>query len=228
MARRKRGSAVRVSIAIIVAIALALAVWQRQRLLDLFGSLSARQGAGNTAVGQIDPKYDGERVRVSGPLEIARSPRDAQLGIEAQAAILFRDVEMFEWHETCAGEDCRYELGWTAQPIDSRKFHHAAGHENPAAPFASARFDASDIRLGVRAIDAGLVAAQAGAVALPVGASDLPLNLAASFRAVDGALYAGGDPAHPQAGTLRVHYRIVPLSPVSLSGIQHGSRLGLR
>lgn len=229
MARRKRGSRVRVLVAIIAVIVLTLVGWsQRQRLLDLVGSISGRHGPGGAAVTRIDPKNDGERVRVSGPLEIARSPRDAQLGVETQAAILFRDVEMFQWREACTGDDCRYELAWSAQPIDSRKFRHAAGHENPASPLASARFDADDIRLGAYAIDAGLVAAQGGAVALPVGAADLPPNLAATFHALDGALYAGGDPAHPQAGTLRVRYRIVPLSPVSLNGIQHGSRLTAR
>ena len=74
-------------------------------------------------------------------------------------------------------------------------------------------------------VAAELVAAQAAGVELPVHAAELPPNLAASFADAGGSLYAGGDPAHPKVGELRISYRVVPLGPVVLTGVQREGRL---
>ena len=59
----------------------------------------------------------------------------------------------------------------------------------------------------------------------PVKTSALPPNMAATFNVTDGVLYAGGDAAHPQIGTVRVRYRIVPAGEVELAGVKRGNRL---
>lgn len=227
MARRKRVARGRLAIAVVVAAAVALILWSnRLRLVERFGAAFGQPGAAVDApADHVDPKNEGRRVRIAGKVEAAQPARDEQIGISANAAILFRDVEMYQWRETCAAGDCRYEQDWSSQPIDSHKFRHPEGHDNPVAPFASTYFDAAGIRLGAYAVDAALVAAQVARVALPVAANELPPNLAATFRVVDGALYAGGDPAHPQAGTVKVSYRVAAPGKVALAGVQHGNRL---
>jgi hypothetical protein len=41
-------------------------------------------------------------------------------------------------------------------------------------------------------------------------------------------LYAGGDPAQPQVGMLRVSYRVVALGAASFDAVQRGANLTLR
>jgi hypothetical protein len=169
---------------------------------------------------------DGIAMRKSGRLEIRHPPRDAQIGVTAEAIILLRIVEMYQWHERCelAGGACSYTASWSPGHVDSAKFRDATGHGNPPAPFADARFVAGEIRLGDLIVDPKLLETQA-AQDYPVKASALPPNMAATFNVVDGVLYAGGDAAHPQVGTVRVRYRIVPAGEVELAGVKRGNRL---
>jgi hypothetical protein len=164
-------------------------------------------------------------VKLGGKLSVKRQPRDAQIGIVADAAVLLRIVEMYQWHERCelAGGACSYAASWSPGHVDSSKFRAPAGHENPPLPFADARFAASEIRLGDLAVDPKLLESQP-AQDYPVKADALPPNMAATFNIVDGVLYAGGDAAHPQVGTVRVRYRIVPAGEVELAGVKRGNR----
>ncbi|HEX7917460.1 TMEM43 family protein [Rudaea sp.] len=165
-------------------------------------------------------------VKLGGKLSVKHAPRDTQLGIAADAAILLRIVEMYQWHERCelAGSGCSYEKSWSPGQVDSLRFREPKGHENPPVPFADARFAAGEIRLGDLVVDPKMLETQA-AQDYPVKVGALPPNMAATFNVVDGVLYAGGDAAHPQIGTVRVRYRIVPAGEVELSGIRRGNKL---
>jgi hypothetical protein len=227
MARRRRKSSMRrVALIVVVLGAVACALWLGPRLFERWRRPAAPQSElANVSADRVDPALDGRRVRVSGKLSAGKSARDLQLGVAADAPVLFRHVEMYQWREHCERGDCRYANTWSALPIDSSKFRVPAGHENPPAPFADAYFG-GDIHLGAFAVDVDLAAAQAAAVDYPVHAAALPPNLAATFREIDGALYAGGDPAKPQVGELRVSYRIVPTGAVvNLTGVQRGTKL---
>ncbi|HEY0181013.1 MAG TPA: TMEM43 family protein [Dokdonella sp.] len=180
---------------------------------------------------RVAAENEGRTLRVAGALRAARPPKDTELGVaaDADAIALLRTVELLQWREDCGGGACRYALAWSERPIDSTKFREPAGHENAARlPFASARFVAADVRLGAFRVDAALVARlvdASEAVAYPVHVADLPANLAATFRERDGALYAGAGAAEPQAGDLRVRYRIVAGGERSVVGVQAGDRL---
>ena len=227
MARRKRISRKRNSIIAVAIVVVAAAAWVGyQRLNHRFNEVIIDQIAPvNAAADRIDPANEGRHVKISGKLEIGKPPRDEQFGIGADAAILFRKVEMFQWQENCASADCAYTTVWSDMAIDSRKFHRPSGHENPSQRLADARFHASEIRLGAYAVDAELAAAQLKAIDFPVHAADLPPNLAASFSEAGGALYAGGDPTQPKVGIVRVSYHIVPVGSAILTGVQRGAKL---
>jgi hypothetical protein len=227
MARRKKKSSMRWPLAIVLAIAIGVAVWAvRKHLPALHLPSLASAPAGVLAVdaAQVDKANDGRRVRITGLLAADGPVRDAQLGVSATVAVLLRNVEMYQWSEHCAGTACTYDTGWGA-PADSSKFREPKGHENSQAPFASAVFAASGLKLGAFGVDATLLTAQHAARTYPVSDAGLPPNLVASFSAANGALYAGGDPAHPQVGMLRVSYRVVPLSAATLEGTQRGGNI---
>ncbi len=224
MARRKKLSSRRIAGWVAIALLVLLGGWAWQHRSQLrppisIGGTKPVLPAPTTSAGPA------ASVQVSGKLQIQSPPRDAELGVSAgDAALLLRSVAMYQWQEHCAGGTCRYAAEWSPRRVDSSKFRVRAGHENPAAPFADARF-AGDLRLGGLSVDADLVAAQHPPIDYAVKPGALPPNLAATFSVVDGVLYAGGDAAHPKIGTLRISYRIVPAGEISLSGVRHGNRL---
>ena len=230
MARRRKKSSMRWPLMAVLAIAIGVAVWAgRAHLpaLRLPSLASAPAGVLAVDAAHVDKANDGRRVRITGLLAADGPVRDAQLGVNAIAAVLLRNVELYQWREHCAGSACNYDTGWGV-PADSRKFREAKGHENPPAPFTTAVFVAPGLKLGAFGVDAALLVAQHAPQAHPVSDAGLPPNLAASFSAVNGALYAGGDPVRPQVGMLRVSYRVVPLGAATLEGVQRDGALAAK
>jgi len=222
MARRRRANRLRSALAVGSVGLLVLAAWYGA---ERFGWKAGGTAPRDASAERVDAANEGRRVRVSGKLAFSGAPRDAQLRIGADGVMLVRHVEMYQWYEHCDAGNCRYDGAWSAQRVDSTRFRTPAGHENPPFPFASARFAAGEIRLGAYVVDPELAAAQLASVEYPVQASALPPNLAVTFRDVDGVLYAGDDPAHPQIGTLRVNYRVFPAANAVMIGMQRGDRL---
>ncbi|MEO5622314.1 MAG: TMEM43 family protein [Dokdonella sp.] len=227
-ARRKHGAAIALGL-LLIAAAAGAAWWFGMHGSRDIASLPLMIARGPVVVSAtaIDAANEGRLISVEGALNATKPARDTQLGIAADALVLMRDVQMLQWRERCAGAECDYTLDWSERPIDSQAFKHEKGHENPSRlPFASERFAADDLRLGVFKVDANMLAADASApVAFAVHAAQLPPNLAATFRERDGVLYAGADPAHATVGDVRVSYRIVVPGKHRLSGVQHGDRL---
>ncbi|RYD15463.1 MAG: hypothetical protein EOP90_08750 [Lysobacteraceae bacterium] len=206
--------------ALVLVVGVVLA-WQLQRARE-----RAPADAAPVDGARIDPANEGRRVSLRGRIEVVKPPHDTELGIEARDAIaLVREVEMLQWREDCSSEPCSYRLDWAAQPIRSDAFRAPGGHANPASmPFATARFDARELKLGAFRVDSALAAASIAEAAYPVRAAMLAPNLAASLRDCDGAL-CSGDASAPAAGDLRVRYRVVPTGERSLVGVQRGDRL---
>lgn len=177
--------------------------------------------------GAIDPLNEGRLVSVQGKLEYAEAPSDPDLGFVCEeAAILLRRVEMYEWHESCIEGSCTQALQWSEEHVDSQSFHEKTGHQNPDRfPFTSLRMDATDLQVGAFRPDPDLVVGQVNAIDRPVRLGELPANLAASFSEFEGQILAGTDPDQPDAGGLRISYRIVPVGMVTLVGVQRGTRL---
>lgn len=229
MAKRRKfskrsRSGVRLLLVVVLIGAVAGAAWYaRHRGLE-GGGVGHHADVAEIAPSQTNPAQEGRKVRLNGKLEITKPPRDAQLGVAAPAAVLLRHVEMFQWQESCDAKGCRYEKGWSGAVVDSHKFREPAEHENPQAPFSDAKFSAGSAKLGGLDIDPDVLA-QLAPADFSVRAADLPPNLAASFRVQDGVLYAGGDPAHPAIGELRVSYRAVGVGDVELTGWQRGTKL---
>ncbi len=176
---------------------------------------------------RIDPANEGRHVRVTGDVLMDKPARDPQLGIRSGSPVLWRKVELLQWTERCPNAQCVYALDWSATHVDSSGFRDKAGHENPAGlPFASKTFLGEHVRLGAFAMDSADVPDETGAILYPVRPEQLPENLAATFRIKGGILFAATNAEHPDAGDVRVTYRVVPAGQQQTwSGIQRGDRL---
>lgn len=228
MARRKRKSGTKFDFARVLRLAVGIALisaaawysythWSRAWLNAELGKQIAKPPRAEVA-NQPAPQ------RIEGMLAASGPARDGQLGVSANAAVLFRRVEMYQWQEHCDGDACRYDKAWSA-PVNSRRFREPKGHENPPAPFNDSIFFAPGLKIGEYALDPDMLVAQLQSVDYAVHGASLPPNLAATFSERDGVLYAGGDPAHPAIGEVRVSYRVVPSGTASLNGVVRGGKL---
>lgn len=230
--RRKRAGRGRKLFALLVAGLLIAGIWylstQRKRAWPSLQTAQVPAGAEparRVTAGKIDATNEGRLIRIEGSLRVTQGARDRELGISVDALGLVREVQMRQWREACAKDACTYALAWSAQPVDSDAFREPQGHVNPQRfPFASARYLASEVRLGAFSVEPVARLADAAPGPHAVELKDLPANLAVSFRAEDGVLYTG-DPAHPAAGDLRVSYAIIAPGPRNLTGVQRGDRL---
>ncbi len=175
----------------------------------------------------LNTDNEGRLVSVNGRLTVDQPPEDPQLGLQApDVVVLVRDVEMFQWQQTCEASDCRLHTTWSSDLIDSARFSERAGHENPHLfPIASDRFVGNGIRLGAFVPDADLLVSSISLKPRAVTLAELSPNLAASFSISDNALFSGDDPEHPVVGDLRIRYSIVAGGEVTVTGIQQSSQL---
>jgi len=222
MARRRKSrlSFARIAVFAVVIAAIAAAAWFGYERVSR--RMPQAIGEKITMPSAVTPS-DAPR-RVDGMLAASGPARDGQLGVSANAAVLLRRVEIYQWREHCEGSACRYDTAWSA-PVDSHKFREPKGHENPPAPFGDSVFVAPGLKIGAYALDPDLLIAQAQASEYIVHGANLPPNLAASFSERDGVLYAGGDPAHPAVGEVRVSYRVIPMGSISLNGKLRAGKL---
>src|SRR5262249_39369762 len=162
------------------------------------------------------PANEAKLVHVVGPVAAGPAVADPDLSLNftGQVAVA-RTVEMYQWKEKSESHTSdklgggqtttttyTYTQGWSDSPIDSSLFHHAEGHANPAMPFHSQFFAASDAKLGGFMLDTDTM-------------HQLDLDQTISPDAPAGWTKSGsqlfkGDPAAPKTGDMRVSYRGLP------------------
>jgi hypothetical protein len=147
----------------------------------------------------------------------AQSPiQDPDVGVSfpGQVAVA-RTAEMYQWKED-KKEETEEKLGggttttttydytrvWSDDPINSSEFRHPENHQNPEMPFRSARFTASDAKLGGWRLDAHILDQIKFVQALT---PDVPAGWTRS-----GESFYRGDPARPKVGDMRVRFAGLP------------------
>lgn len=205
-----------------------LVAMTEQGMLDLRHA-SARHGGEILDLGAGGPPQAGQRgymVRVAGPVRVVEAPYDPDFGQRAEAPVLIRHVEMFQWREVRVGSDVHYELDWVDRPLDSHRFAQPAGHANPEDfPIHGKQFDAGLVRVGGYALSPTLLHALPGGDPLTPDFKSVPANLAASFSLHDGYLVTSAKPEQPRLGDVRVSWETVPSQEVTLFAQVDGDEL---
>ncbi|WP_091339319.1 TMEM43 family protein [Frateuria terrea] len=172
------------------------------------------------------PGMHGSMVLVSGTPDVVEAPRDDDFNLTVATPVLDRRVEMFQWREVHVGSDVHYELDWSDELQDTRKFADPRGHANPKTfPLQGQRFVAGQVRVGGFALGPVLVHALPGSEAVTPDPSRLPANLAASFSLYHQYLTTSADPGSPRLGDVRVSWQAVPVQPVTIFAQLDGDRL---
>ena len=119
-----------------------------------------------------------------------------------------------------------YRKEWSERPIDSGRFRHPEGHRNPGImPYRSQTLTAEGVTLGAFKLSSQQVA-QVDAfqpLALSKDNHQPPADLKAQSQ--ESGLYLGQNSADPQVGDQKISFQVVPLTTLSVVGVQKGSSL---
>lgn len=223
---------------VLVGIALWLLFWNEGRAVRRYKALKEGKSAVvSVASDRVDAANEGKLIHVTGLAEPQNVLMDRELGISADALHLERTVEMYQWIEdkdsetekkTGGSTETRttysYSRGWSEQLQDSSSFKEPSGHENPTSmPYRSETYTAEDVRLGAFRLSDSLINKIRNWEDMRVSSTGLlPSTLRSQATVSDGAFYVGANPASPQVGDLRISYRLVEPTVVSLASGQTG------
>ncbi|REJ85375.1 MAG: hypothetical protein DWQ30_02830 [Acidobacteria bacterium] len=211
--------------------------WNEGRSVKRYRVL--KEGAGTVTsidAASFSRSADGRLVHVVGEARTSETLRDETFGVEVQALALLRDVQMYQWVERSRTEERKqlggsvekvttyeYEQEWRGDAVRSSAFQQPAGHQNPEFPLAASSQRAAVVEIGAYRLGDALAQQIGRAMMVPMGAEEAERARAALERpvAVDGGdLYAGEDPQRPRVGDLRIGFRMVPPTEVSVIGRQ--------
>lgn len=182
----------------------------------------------------VDAKLEGRLVHLGGEATTQEVLRDRDLGLARAALRLSREVAMYQWVERRKkGDDgerrAEYRREWSERYHDSRHFLEPHGHENPPMPFRSRTTLANEVDLGPRDVPRALAARIRGGAPVALGEEDrrrMPGDLAGRTRVAEDRFFIGrdreADPLRPRIGDLRVGFREVGPTEVSVMARQAG------
>ncbi len=186
---------------------------------------------------RVDPGNQGKLVHVAGRALAGGRLADPDFPfMAAQALVLQRKVEMFQWQEEHHTKEVKklgggvekqttytYKKAWSSSVRNSSHFYDPSGHRNPSAmPYASFTIKAPNARLGAFRLPAGMLALSApDPLAVPENA---PLR--EDRKVAGGQIYIGKNPDAPEIGDLRIQYTYAPEQDVSVVAGQMGDSFG--
>lgn len=218
-----------------------LLFWNEGRAVRTSRSLAEGAGAvRSVAVDAIDSGNEGKLVHASGAVTLEGPVADADLGVEAQAIKLIRNVEIYQWKEKESSETRKklgggsetvttytYDQVWSEEPIDSSSFEEAGSHENYGdLPFLSTTFAAAVVHLGAFELSQDQIAELDETEPLRVdgpATAELSGDARGRLRPEDGGYYLGANPKSPAIGDVRIRFEVMRPPTVSVVGVQTGN-----
>ena len=218
-----------------------LLFWNEGRSVERTQALE--EGVGSVisvSVSEIDPANNGKLVHASGLVTSQELLKDPIFGQEENGALMLtRHVEMFQWREKTSTEKEKeiggsektitrysYDKTWSTQLVDSSQFKRPEGHNNPTTmPFSSDVIEPQQINLGAFQLSASLRSKISGAREIAYN-GEIPESLSNYSPQKSGqSLYLGKDPSNPAVGDMRVTFKVIPPSVVTIVAKQQGNNL---
>jgi hypothetical protein len=218
-----------------------LIFWNEGRSVDRIRTLDeGRSLVVAVASEQVDPSHNGGLIHISGNAITNDVLKDQFFGVQENALKLKRTVEMYQWKESkhskteknLGGSETTettysYEKAWSEKPINSGEFKKREGHENPAMPYASETYSATNITIGAFKLTNPFIKQINKFESYPLSQQNfdaMDSRLKQSF-ALSGNTYFYGDPANPQIGAIRISYGIIKPTDISVVGKQDNNTI---
>jgi hypothetical protein len=214
---------------VLVIISIALLFWNEGRAVKRARSLKeGRSVVISASVDVVKPANAGKLLHVTGKAVTDEVLGDRTFGISANALLLKRDVEMYQWEEkkkshtrkrigggTRTVTTYTYNKVWSEELIDSSRFRKPGEHRNPSSMRCQEkRWAAQRARLGAFHLPSSILERIYDLDPLP--AESVPANLRGRAVLHDEGFYVGKDPGDPQIGDLRVSFSVLRPTEISL------------
>lgn len=218
-----------------IGLGLGVIVWNENNSVQIARALN--EGLGVTIAApadRVDPGLEGKMVHLTAALASQRGVRDDLLNVAGQGLRLRREVEMFQWKESSSTKDGRttytYNRDWSSSPQDSSRFRDAANHRNPAFPFRSQTFTATDAmigpyRLGAAALEQFQPRSESRLTPPQAATDAIGRRLNRPATVTDDRVYFGRDAADPAVGDLRISWKLIAAGPGSVAARQTAGEL---
>ncbi|MDJ0784717.1 MAG: TMEM43 family protein [Desulfosarcinaceae bacterium] len=225
---------------ILVALAIGLLFWNEGRSVRRYQTLDAGQHqVVAIAADGIDSRHEGRLVHLSGPVTVSQPLTDREFGLRLSALRLQRVVEMYQWTEAKQTKSRKkvgggkektttytYQKRWVDHWVDHRRFRQTAGHGNPAEmPYANQDFISINAHLGGFRLTPTLVQRLKGFEDVDIDEALIPDNAPPGAVRHGAWFYFGPQPGTPRVGDVRVSFRAIYPTVVSVVAQQQKNRL---
>ncbi|MFZ4761910.1 MAG: TMEM43 family protein [Alphaproteobacteria bacterium] len=218
-----------------------LIFWNEGRSVDRIITLDeGRSLVVAVASEQVNPSYNSALIHISGNAVTNSVLKDPFFGVQENALKLKRTVEMYQWKESkdskteknLGGSETTeatysYDKTWSEEPINSGEFKKREGHENPAMPYKSETYSATNITIGAFKLSNPFIKQINKFEPYPLSQknfSAMDSRFKQSF-ALNGNTYFYGDSANPQIGAIRISYGIIKPTDISVVGKQDSNTI---
>jgi hypothetical protein len=224
--------------ALMIVIAFGMMFWNECRAVDRAEDLEFGKGAVvSVKSDKVDNANDGELIHVTGEAKADAPLVEPDMGFEASALQLKRDVEIFQWVEDKKTKTKKkngkkvketkytYKKEWVDSPVSSSNFKKSGYTNRGQLPFESTRITAEDATVGAFKLPPMFIDKIPGETSLKLTddmMAKLPTDYAAAKSSGDW-LYLQGDASKPIVGDVRVSYSVVEPGPVSIVAGQQSS-----
>lgn len=222
--------------------------WNEGKAVRVAQDLEKGKGAVvSLAEPKVDSSKEGKLIYFTGDAVTTETITDPILGISEQAISIIREVQMYQWEQSCSSktekqlggsektvETCTYQKTWSSSAINSGSFKEP-GHNNPPMEFEGATTTANNVAVGDFTLPSGLIKQISGGQPLAMNdqiLANLPGNLQGRAKISGSEIYItsnqsyGYNPSGPQIGDMKVSVKVVR-SPqkVSVVGKQQGNTI---
>lgn len=194
---------------------------------------------------EILPEQNGKLVHLTGKATTQETLKDKDFAVSKLALRLQRQVEMYQWVEkkdtktrdkVGGGRETvttySYDTKWSSDRESSESFQHPDGHTNPPLKFHSTETTAQDATVGAYKLSSDQLERINTWQDLSLDAGPLLASVMETDRArylVDGnQLFIGEaapSPGSPKVGDLRIRFRAVEPTDISVLAQQDAERL---
>lgn len=226
---------------ILILLSFVVLFWNEGRSVKTYKAL--KQGSKDVisvSSDAVDSANDGKLIHFSGMVKTTGTLQDAAFGVTSEGVRLMREVEMYQWDEETSS-DTKKKLGggtetvttytpvkkWSSTLIDSDSFHgENKSKRNPSSmPYSSKTINTEEAKVGAFELSNSLIGKinKSQSLTIPEDAK-LPDELADKAKRHEGGYYVG-NPSSPEIGDLRIKFKEVPETEVSIIAKQSGNTL---
>lgn len=195
--------------------------WNEVRTVEqAAANAEAARDVKTVSITQVDSANDRKPIHLSGRLETETGVEDAEFGVGGPDLVaLNRSVEMYQWESYREDNETRHRKEWSSSRNDTSGSHH-----NPPFPVEKQWIVASDAHVGAFLLD------QEEVRELPretVFLGELGDALKAQgWKTTNAGLFRGaGSESNPDIGDVRVNFKGVKETEISVLGSQRGNQL---